>query len=31
MKIEGIEITPFDRAHLAVKRSLDRIRQKKKD
>jgi hypothetical protein len=31
MKIEGIKITPFDRAHLAVKRSLDRIRTKKRD
>ena len=31
MKIEGVKITPFDRAHLAVKRSLDRIRTKKKD
>lgn len=28
MKIEGIKITPFDRAHLAVKRSLDRIRSR---
>jgi hypothetical protein len=31
LKIEGVKITPFDRAHLAVKRSLDRIRPKKKD
>jgi hypothetical protein len=31
MKIEGVKITPFDRAHLAVKRSLDRIRPKKRD
>lgn len=31
LKIEGVKITPFDRAHLAVKRSLDRIRKKKKD
>ena len=31
MKIEGIKITPFDRANLAVKRALDRIRTKKKD
>jgi hypothetical protein len=31
MKIEGVKITPFDRAHLAVKRSLDRLRAKKKD
>jgi len=31
LKIEGVKITPFDRAHLAVKRSLDRIRSKKKD
>ncbi|MBS1237754.1 MAG: hypothetical protein H6R37_998 [Deltaproteobacteria bacterium] len=31
MKIEGIKTTPFTRAHLAVKRSLDRIRTKKKD
>jgi hypothetical protein len=31
MKLEGVKITPFDRAHLAVKRSLDRIRAKKKD
>jgi hypothetical protein len=29
LKIEGVEITPFDRARLAVKRSLDRIRKKK--
>lgn len=29
LKIEGVKITPFDRAHLAVKRSLDRIRKKK--
>jgi len=31
MKIEGVKITPFDRAHLAVKRSLDRLRTKTKD
>jgi hypothetical protein len=31
LKIEGVKITPFDRAHLAVKRSLDCIRTKKKD
>jgi hypothetical protein len=31
MKIEGIKTTPFTRAQLAVKRSLDRIRTKKKD
>ena len=31
MKIEGVKITPFDRANLAVKRALDRIRTKKKD
>lgn len=31
LKIEGGKITPLDRAHLAVKRSLDRIRTKKKD
>lgn len=31
LKIEGVKVTPFDRAHLAVKRSLDRIRKKKKD
>jgi hypothetical protein len=31
LKIEGVRITPLDRAHLAVKRSLDRIRPKKKD
>jgi len=31
MKIEGAKITPFTRAHLAVKRSLDRIRAKRKD
>jgi hypothetical protein len=30
MKIEGVKITPFDRATLAVKRSLDRIRKKGK-
>lgn len=28
MKIEGVKITPFDRAHLAVMRSLDRLRKK---
>jgi hypothetical protein len=31
MKIEGVKITPFARAHLAVKRSLDRIRTKKRE
>lgn len=31
MKIEGVKITPFDRAHLAVKRSLDRLRKKNKN
>jgi hypothetical protein len=31
LKIEGVKITPFDRAHLAVKRSFDRIRKKKKE
>jgi len=31
LKIEGVKITPLDRAHLAVKRSLDRIRKKNKD
>jgi len=31
MKIEGVKITPFDRAHLTVMRSLDRIRRKGKD
>ena len=31
MKIEGVKITPFARAHLAVKRSLDRIRTKRRD
>ncbi len=31
LKLEGVKITPFDRAHLAVKRSLDRIRKRKKD
>jgi len=30
MKIEGVKITPFDKAHLAVMRSLDRIRRKGK-
>lgn len=29
MKIEGVKITPFDRAHLAVMRSLDRLRKKR--
>jgi hypothetical protein len=29
IKIEGAKITPFARAHLAVKRSLDRIRTKR--
>jgi hypothetical protein len=31
LKIEGVKITPFDRAHLAVKRSLDRIRKKERN
>jgi hypothetical protein len=31
MKIEGVKITPFDRAHLALKKALDRIRKKKKE
>jgi hypothetical protein len=31
LKIEGVKVTPFDRAHLAVKRSLDRIHKKKRD
>ena len=31
LKIEGVKITPLDRAHLAVKRSLHRIRKKSKD
>jgi len=31
MKIEGVKITPFDRANLALKKALDRIRKKKKD
>ena len=31
LRIEGVKITPLDRAHLAVKRSLDRIRKKNKD
>lgn len=29
MKIEGVKITPFDRANLAVKRAIDRIRKKR--
>jgi hypothetical protein len=29
LKIEGVWITPFDRAHLAVKRSFDRIRKRR--
>jgi hypothetical protein len=29
MKIEGVKITPFDRAHLAVKKAFHRIRSKK--
>jgi hypothetical protein len=29
LKIEGVKITPFDRAHLAVKRSFDRIRKRR--
>jgi hypothetical protein len=31
MKIEGVKITPFDRAHLAVKKVFHRIRSKKED
>jgi hypothetical protein len=31
MKIKGVKITPFARAHLAVKRSLDRIRMRRRD
>jgi hypothetical protein len=31
IKIESAKITPFDRAHLAVKRSLDRIRMRRRD
>jgi len=31
LRIEGVKITPLDRAHLAVKRSLDRLRTKKND
>jgi hypothetical protein len=29
LKIEGVKITPFDRTHLAVKRSFDRIRKRR--